>query len=179
MKSGSRSSHGVRSFNIALNRLGTARLAAQNIHKIMLQGNQYLGKLLRFQWQFIYQPENCILDVTMPRLHKAHGVRSQHCSLREPLHNSDLTVVWEAIDTVRVLKKHLFQLKIVFLVRKTAQQIVWIHPIKDAQELCRGSLSIWQLTVGGHPILRLSTSVATGAAANGLTPKQATCHPTL
>ena len=40
--------------------------------------------------------------------------------LKEPLHNSDLTVVRGTLNTVRVLKKHLFQLKVVFLVRKTA-----------------------------------------------------------
>ena len=37
---------GVRSFNIVLDKLGIARLAAQNTHKIMLQDKQYLGKPL-------------------------------------------------------------------------------------------------------------------------------------
>ena len=43
--------------------------------------------------------------------------------VKEPLHNSDLTVVQKTLNTVRVLKKHFFQLKAVFLVRKTAQQV--------------------------------------------------------
>ena len=41
-------------------------------------------------------------------------------TIKEPLHNSDLTVAWKTLNTVRVLKKHFFQLKVVFLVRKTA-----------------------------------------------------------
>jgi hypothetical protein len=40
---------GVRSFNIASDRLDTDRLAVQNINEIRLQGSQYLGKLLRFK----------------------------------------------------------------------------------------------------------------------------------
>ena len=39
---------------------------------------------------------------------------------KEPLHNSGLTVIEKTLNAVMVLKNHLFQLKVVFLVRKTA-----------------------------------------------------------